>query len=51
MSIVGGAVFPFVTGNIIDAVHDNTQIGYSVPLVCYLVILWFALKGYKPAKA
>lgn len=50
MSIVGGAVFPFVTGNIIDAVHDNTQIGYSVPLVCYLVILWFALKGYKPAK-
>lgn len=51
MSIVGGAVFPFVTGNIIDALHDNTQIGYSVPLVCYLVILWFALKGYKPAKA
>lgn len=51
MSIVGGAVFPFVTGNIIDAVNDNTQIGYSVPLVCYLVILWFALKGYKPAKA
>lgn len=51
MSIVGGAVFPFVTGNIIDAVHDNTPIGYSVPLVCYLVILWFALKGYKPAKA
>ncbi|WP_293936560.1 L-fucose:H+ symporter permease [Sphingobacterium sp. UBA5996] len=51
MSIVGGAVFPFVTGNIIDALDDNTQIGYSVPLVCYLVILWFALKGYKPAKA
>jgi L-fucose:H+ symporter permease len=50
MSIVGGAVFPFVTGNIIDAVHDNTQIGYCVPLVCYLVILWFALRGYKPAK-
>jgi FHS family L-fucose permease-like MFS transporter len=50
MSIVGGAVFPFVTGNIIDALDDNTQIGYSVPLVCYLVILWFALKGYKTAK-
>ncbi|VTR39070.1 L-fucose:H+ symporter permease [Sphingobacterium thalpophilum] len=49
MSIVGGAVFPFLTGSIIDAAHDNTQIGYSIPLLCYLVILWFALKGYKPA--
>ncbi len=50
MSIVGGRVFLFETGNIIDALDDNTQIGYSVPLVCYLVILWFALKGYKTAK-
>lgn len=50
MSIVGGAVFPFLTGMLIDAAHDNTQIGYSVPLTCYLVILWFALNGYKPAK-
>lgn len=50
MSIVGGAVFPFLTGMLIDAANDNTKIGYSVPLICYLVILWFALNGYKPAK-
>ncbi|WP_433901542.1 L-fucose:H+ symporter permease [Sphingobacterium puteale] len=50
MSIVGGAVFPFLTGMLIDAANDNTKIGYSVPLTCYLVILWFALNGYKPAK-
>lgn len=50
MSIVGGAIFPFFTGLLIDASHDNTQIGYSVPFVCYLVILWFSLKGYQ-AKA
>ena len=51
MAIVGGAVFPFLTGSMIDAAQDNTQIGYCIPLLCYLVILWFALKGYKPTKA
>ena len=51
MSIVGGAIFPFLTGSIIDASHDNTQMGYIMPFFCYLVILWFALKGYKPKQA
>ncbi len=49
MSIVGGAIFPFLTGGIIDLAHDDTQIGYIVPLVCYAVILWYALKGSKPS--
>ncbi|TDS10273.1 L-fucose:H+ symporter permease [Sphingobacterium paludis] len=48
MSIVGGAIFPFLTGGIIDFAHDDTQVGYIVPLVCYAVILWYALKGSKP---
>lgn len=48
MSIVGGAVFPYITGGVIDTFQDNTQMGYIVPFICYLVILWFALKGYKP---
>lgn len=48
MSIVGGAVFPYIAGGIIDTFHDNTQMGYMVPFICYVVILWFALKGYKP---
>lgn len=47
MAIVGGAIFPYMTGGIIDISHDNTQMGYIVPFVCYVVILWFALKGYK----
>lgn len=47
MSIVGGAIFPFLTGGIIDRADDNTQIGYIVPLICYLVIFWYANKGYK----
>ncbi len=49
MSIVGGAIFPFLTGGIIDLAHDDTQVGYIVPLVCYAVILWYALKGSKPS--
>lgn len=48
MAIVGGAIFPYITGGIIDIADDNTQIGYIVPFVCYIVILWFAQKGYKP---
>lgn len=47
MAIVGGAVFPFIMGGIIDASGDNTQLGYIVPFVCYLVIFWYAVKGYK----
>lgn len=48
MAIVGGAIFPYITGGIIDMADDNTQMGYIVPFICYLVILWFAQKGYKP---
>lgn len=51
MSIVGGAIFPFLTGGIIDMAKDNTQVGYVVPLVCYAVILWYALRGSKPITA
>lgn len=47
MSIVGGAIFPFLTGGLIDRANDNTQIGYVIPMVCYLVIFWFAKRGYK----
>jgi FHS family L-fucose permease-like MFS transporter len=49
MSIVGGAILPFGMGSLIDMYGDNIQIGYSIPLVCFLVILYFGLKGYKMA--
>src|SRR5690606_35807181 len=48
MAIVGGAIFPYITGGIIDIADDNTQMGYIVPFVCYLVILLFGQRGYKP---
>jgi FHS family L-fucose permease-like MFS transporter len=48
MAIVGGAVLPFIMGKIIDATNDNIQIGYIVPLICFLVIIYFGAKAYKP---
>jgi len=48
MAIVGGAVLPYIMGRIIDAFNDNIQIGYIVPLICFLVIIYFAVRGYKP---
>lgn len=49
MSIVGGAILPYGMGTLIDLNGDNIQIGYSIPLVCYLIILYFGMKGYKIA--
>ncbi|TCD12208.1 L-fucose:H+ symporter permease [Pedobacter frigidisoli] len=49
MSIVGGAILPYSMGTLIDIYGDNIQIGYSIPLVCYLIILFFGLRGYKIA--
>lgn len=40
MSIVGGAFFPLIMGNISDTT-GNIQIAYVVPLVCFMVIFWF----------
>ena len=46
MSIVGGAALPPILGLIADKTH-NIQNGYVVPLVCFAVVLYFGLKGYK----
>jgi FHS family L-fucose permease-like MFS transporter len=48
MAIVGGAILPPIMGKIIDWQNDNIKIGFAVPLVCFLVILYFGIKGYKP---
>jgi FHS family L-fucose permease-like MFS transporter len=47
MSIVGGAIMPYVMGTVIDLQGDNTQAGYVVPLVCFLVVLFFGMSGYR----
>ena len=46
MSIVGGAILPPVFGKISDAAN-NIQLGYIVPLICFVVIFIFGWKGYK----
>ncbi|TDE44809.1 L-fucose:H+ symporter permease [Flavobacterium rhamnosiphilum] len=50
MSIVGGALLPPVLGLISD-ITGNIQYGYTVPLVCFAVILLFAFNGHKTNKA
>ncbi|MDB5249212.1 MAG: fucP 3 [Segetibacter sp.] len=47
MSIVGGAIFPYLMGTVIDLNKDNVQTGYIVPLVCFAVIVYFGLTAYK----
>ncbi len=47
MAIVGGALLPPVFARIAD-VTKNIQYSYIVPLVCFIVILYFGLKEYKP---
>jgi MFS transporter, FHS family, L-fucose permease len=46
MSIVGGAILPLVMGYISDTT-GSMQNAYIVPLVCFVVVLWFGWRGYK----
>lgn len=50
MSIVGGALLPYTMATVIDFNHDNIQTGYIVPLICFLVVLYYGLSGYKIKK-
>lgn len=43
MSIVGGAIFPVIMGQISDL--SNIQTAYLVPAACFIVIFLFALKN------
>jgi FHS family L-fucose permease-like MFS transporter len=47
MSIVGGAILPYAMGTLIDMNHDDIQSGYTIPLVCFAIVLYFALFGRK----
>ncbi len=46
MSIVGGAVIPLFMGMISDST-GSIQLGYIVPLVCFLFVFYYGCKGYK----
>lgn len=42
MSIVGGAIFPLLMGQISDATGGNIQLAYAVPIICFVVVGYFA---------
>jgi len=44
MSIVGGAFFPLIMGQISDATGGNIQLAYLVPIFCFAIVFLFALK-------
>ncbi|MCX6131093.1 MAG: L-fucose:H+ symporter permease [Proteobacteria bacterium] len=46
MAVVGGALFPPLMGQLADKTDVATA--YLLPIICYGVILIFALKFYKP---
>ena len=46
MSIIGGALIPALMGKISDL--SNIQKAFTVPLLCYLYVIYFAVHGYKP---
>jgi len=47
MSIVGGALVPYVMGMVADGY--STPISYIVPLVCFVVVFFYGISGYKVA--
>jgi FHS family L-fucose permease-like MFS transporter len=44
MSIVGGAVMPYVMGLV--AQSYSTAYSYTIPVVCFIVVAWYGWKGY-----
>lgn len=51
MSIVGGAIVPYIMGSLAEAY--STPVSYIVPMICFVFVFLFAITGYKiksPAK-
>jgi FHS family L-fucose permease-like MFS transporter len=46
MAIVGGAIVPLIQGVIADRIGIHHA--FFVPVICYLYILYYALRGSKP---
>lgn len=45
MSIVGGALVPVVMGYLAD--HYSTPTAFIVPLICFVIVVFFAFSGYR----
>lgn len=49
MSIVGGAVMPYVMGWMAD--QYSTSFAYIIPMFCFLFVVYYGLKGYEVKSA
>ncbi|UYZ63112.1 sugar MFS transporter [Hymenobacter weizhouensis] len=49
VGIVGGAVVPMLFGAVADA--STLRWAFVLPIVCYLYIVWYGLRGHRPAAA
>jgi FHS family L-fucose permease-like MFS transporter len=47
MAIVGGAIVPALQGLFVD--HIGMLYSFVIPLVCYLYIVHYGLRGHRPA--
>jgi FHS family L-fucose permease-like MFS transporter len=48
MAIVGGALVPLLQGFIADSI--GIQKAFFLPVICYLYILYYGLKGHEEKK-
>lgn len=46
LAIVGGAIVPLLQGALADSV--GVQLSYVLPILCYIFIVFYGLKGSKP---
>jgi FHS family L-fucose permease-like MFS transporter len=47
MAIIGGAIFPLIMGYVGD---NNIKLAFMVPLVCFVVVFLFGIKGHQPKR-
>lgn len=47
MMVLGGAIIPFVQGNVADAIHGY-HYSLFVPMISYIYLAFYGWKGYKP---
>lgn len=50
MAIAGGAILPLAYGKLTQLLH-STQQAYWIAIPCYLIILYYAIRGHKLKKA
>ena len=46
LAIVGGAIIPYIQGLLADTI--GLQVSFFLPILCYIFIVHYGLKGSKP---